>query len=152
MSQTVDANPLLYAANRSAPEHERALLLVEFLARGPDLVVLFWPVVMAYLRIATHPAVFPEPLSHSQAAANIEALMARPHVRVAGPGERFWELYRQVAHDVPPRGNDVPDAQIATLMLEHGVGVLWSRDRDFRKYRGITVRDPFNTKYGSGFG
>jgi hypothetical protein len=28
-------------------------------------------------------------------------------------------------------------------MLDNGVRLIWSRDRDFRKFRGIEVRDPF---------
>jgi len=30
----------------------------------------------------------------------------------------------------------------AALMRQHGVTTIYSRDRDFRKYDGITVRDP----------
>jgi hypothetical protein len=29
-------------------------------------------------------------------------------------------------------------------MLENGVRTIWTRDRDFRKFRGVTVRDPFS--------
>jgi len=28
-------------------------------------------------------------------------------------------------------------------MLENGVDQIWTHDRDYRKFRGITVRDPF---------
>jgi predicted nucleic acid-binding protein len=28
-------------------------------------------------------------------------------------------------------------------MQEHGVSTIWTHDRDFRKFDGITVRDPF---------
>jgi hypothetical protein len=27
------------------------------------------------------------------------------------------------------------------------VATIWSRDRDLRKFNGITVRDPFNDRY-----
>jgi predicted nucleic acid-binding protein len=29
-------------------------------------------------------------------------------------------------------------------MRQHGVAVIYTRDRDFRRYRGITVRDPIS--------
>jgi len=28
-------------------------------------------------------------------------------------------------------------------MRQHGATTIWSRDRDFLKFRGIKVRDPF---------
>jgi predicted nucleic acid-binding protein len=39
----------------------------------------------------------------------------------------------------------VPDAHLVALMLENGVRTIMTRDRDYRKFRGITVRDPFAT-------
>lgn len=33
-------------------------------------------------------------------------------------------------------------------MREHGVAVIWSRDRDLRKFDGIRVRDPFEGSPG----
>lgn len=152
MSQTLDTNVLLYASNDGAPEQQRAVALLRHLAAGPDLVVLLWPAVMGYLRIATHPAIFSHPLSHAEAMANVENLVARPHVRVVGEGERFWDIYREIAADVPPRGNGVPDAHLVALMVEHGITSIWSRDRDFRKYRSISAQDPFSDRYRDGFG
>ena len=143
MSQTIDVNVLLYASNTAAPEHDRATQLLPRLAEGPEIVVLLWPTIMGYLRIATHPAIFERPLSHAAAVANVESLLGRPQVRVAAEGDRFWDSYRDVASDVEPRGNAVPDAHLVGLMLEHGIGTLWTRDRDFRRYEGLTIRDPF---------
>ena len=98
---------------------------------------------MAYLRIATHPAVFARPLSHADARANVEALLALPHVQTAGEGEGFWRRFVEVADDVRPTGNLVPDAHLVGLMLEHGVRTIWTRDRDYRTFSGIRVHDPF---------
>jgi predicted nucleic acid-binding protein len=38
---------------------------------------------------------------------------------------------------------DADERHAATLMRQHGVAVIYSRDRDLRRYEGITVRDPF---------
>jgi predicted nucleic acid-binding protein len=40
-------------------------------------------------------------------------------------------------------GNDVPDAHLAALMRQHGVRLIWTRDRDFRTFDWIEPRDPF---------
>lgn len=42
-----------------------------------------------------------------------------------------------------PTGNLVPDAHLAALMLEHGVATIVTRDRDFRRFRGLSIDDPF---------
>lgn len=151
MSQTLDTNVLLYASNVDAPEHARATALLQHLAAGPELVVLLWPAMMSYVRIATHSAIFSRPLAHADAVANVEALVAHPHVRVVGESERFWESYRSVSTEVPTRGNGVPDAHLVGLMVDHGISTIWSRDRDFRKYRNIVVHDPFDDRYRDGF-
>ena len=143
MSYTIDANVLLYASDQSSPVHQRAREFVGRLADGPEIAYLFWPTVMAYLRIATHAAVFARPLSIVEAAGNIEQLLARPHVRTAGEGEAFWRTFVAVSDDALPSGNLVPDAHLVTLMLENDVRTIWTRDRDFRRFSRIKVRDPF---------
>jgi len=143
MSYTLDANVLLYASDESSPVHAKARALVEELAAGPEIAYLFWPTIMAYLRIATHPAVFARPLTAAEALGNIEQLLARPHVRTTGEQERFWARYREVAGAAVPTGNLVPDAHLVSLMLENDVRTIWTRDRDYRRFPAIQARDPF---------
>jgi toxin-antitoxin system PIN domain toxin len=150
VSFAIDANLLLYASDETSPLHERAVELLDQIAIGPEIAYLFWPVTMAYLRIATHPAVFARPLSHADARANVEGLLALPHVQAVGEGEDFWHRFTEVADDVAPTGNLVPDAHLVALMLANGVRTVWTRDRDFRKFTGIRVRDPFGTSSGRG--
>jgi toxin-antitoxin system PIN domain toxin len=142
MSATVDANVLLYASNRADPLHEPAVRLIQRLAEGPDVIYLFWPTLLAYLRISTHPAILSRPLSPRTAMENVEALLDRPHVRTTGEADGFWAIYRRTAGD-QARGNDVPDAHVAALMRQHGVRLIYTRDRDFRRFDGLEARDPF---------
>jgi len=102
-----------------------------------------WLVVMAYLRIATYPAIFGRPLSPAEAMGNVESLLQRPNVRTLGENDGFWEVYRQVTSRVLVRGNFVPDAHLAALLIQNGVTMVWTHDRDFQKFPGIRVRDPF---------
>ena len=143
MSQTVDANVLLYASDASSPRHKAARALLETIAAGPELTYLFWPTIMAYLRIATHPAVFSQPLPAADAIANVEALLDRPNVRAPGEQPEFWPRYRAVADEAAPTGNLVPDAHLVALMLQNEVRTIWTHDRDFRRFAGIELRDPF---------
>ena len=143
MSFAVDANLLLYASDEDSPLHEAAMELLDRIALGPEIAYLFWPVAMAYLRIATHPAIFAHPLSHADARANVEGLLALPHIQAIGEDDGFWGRFVEVADDVAPTGNLVPDAHLVALMLANGVRTIWTRDRDYRKFRGIRAHDPF---------
>jgi toxin-antitoxin system PIN domain toxin len=140
LSATVDTNVLLYAVNADEECHGRARELLQRLAGGPDLLYLFWPTIMGFLRIATHPAIFPDPLSPKQAMAVLAPLVARANVLTPGEGADFWSVYEATAGE-DTRGNHVPDAHLAALMRQHGVKVIYTRDRDFRRYSGIEPRD-----------
>jgi toxin-antitoxin system PIN domain toxin len=143
VSATVDANVLVYASNEGDPAHESARALVERLAAGPELVYLFWPAITGYLPIVTHPGILPRPLTPADATANVSHLLALPHVRAPGEEDGFWDLYRATAGG-HARGNEVADSHLAALMRQHGVAVIYTRDRDFRRFDGIEARDPFD--------
>lgn len=144
MSVTVDTNVLLYASDGASPRREAATTLLTSLAAGPGLVYLFWPVIMGYLRIATHPNVFENPLDPAAARANIDQLTSRPHVRCPGEGDNFWRTYQNLAGKDAIRGNLVTDSHIAALMLHHGVSTIYTADRDFRRFPGVTSVDPYS--------
>ena len=149
MSATIDANILVYASNQADPVHAQAGRLLQVLAAGPDLLYLFWPVVVGYLRIVSHSAILSRPLSPRDAAGNVESLLSRGHVRALGEGEGFWELFRATSRD-QARGNDVPDAHLVTLMRQHGVRRIYSRDAGLRRFADIEVVDPFASAPGGG--
>jgi toxin-antitoxin system PIN domain toxin len=142
VSSTLDANLLVYASNADDPAYTVARALLDQLAAGPDIVVLFWPVLLGYQRIVTHPAILPRPLSPRIAAANIQSLISQPHVRTPGEETGFWDRYRENGGE-SARGNDVPDTHLVALMRQHGVRTIYSRDRGLRRFDGIEVRDPF---------
>jgi toxin-antitoxin system PIN domain toxin len=143
MSATVDANVLVYASNESAAEHVRAKALVEGLLAGPALTTLFWPVLLSYLRIVTHPRIFDHPLPADRATAVIDQLVTAPSLQIVGEGDTFWPAYRTLDIGRAITGNDVPDAAIAAMMSAHGVSTIYTRDRGFRRFDGIRVLDPF---------
>ena len=144
MSATLDVNLLLYASDAESKRHERARTFLLDLVAGPQLVVVFWPTLMSYIRIATHPSIFARPLTPAVAMGNVQALLDAPTVSVAAEGVRFWETFTSIAIDADARGNLVPDAQLVALMRQHGVRTIWTHDRDFRRFLGIDVRDPFS--------
>ncbi len=142
MSFGVDVNILLYASDAGSPLHRKAADFIAQCAADREVFCLAWVTVMSYLRMATHPAIFERPLTHEEAARNIEALLNLPHCRVIGEEGEFWKTYRKITTDVPTRGNLVADAQLASVLATHGVKTICTHDRDFRKFPFLDVRDP----------
>jgi hypothetical protein len=143
MSYAVDANVLLYASDTSSPKHAAALRFLKQRASDPDLFCLAWSTLTAFLRIATHPRIFSRPLSPDDALGNVESLLRLPRVRILSEREGFLEIYRNVTSRFPVRGNLVPDAHLAALLLQHGVRTLYTVDQDFRKFDFLDVVEPF---------
>ena len=141
MTVTLDTNVLVYAENEDDPLHEPAKELLGRLAAGPDLFYLFWPALLGYVRVVTSRRILERPIDVRAALDNVSDLVDLPHVRTPGESEGFWRLYRATAGD-QVRGNQVPDAHLATLMRQHGVRIIYTRDRGFRRFEGIDVRDP----------
>ncbi len=143
MSYSLDVNVLLYASDSSSPNHGAARQFLESRPLEKELLCLAWPVIMAYLRISTHPRIFASPLSPKTALANIETLLALPQVRVLSETEGFLETYQEVTAGMSVRGNLVPDAHLAALLRQHDVRTLYTNDGDFRRFAFLEIRNPF---------
>lgn len=144
MSYSVDVNVLLYASDQASPRYDRALQFLQSRASDPELFCISWPTMMAYIRISTHPRIFSQPLSPEEALKNVESLIGLPRVRVLSEDEGFLAIYRQVTGKFPVRGNLVPDAHLAALLLQHGVTKIYTADSDFKKFEFLEVSNPFS--------
>lgn len=151
MTATLDVNLLVYAADETVDQHPRARALLDWVATDRSITYLFWPVVLGYLRIVTNPAILRSPLTPAEAIGDIDGLLRRPHIVVVGETEQFWTKFKDVARSTAPRGNLVPDAHLVSLMGQHGVSTIWTNDRDFRKFDGIRVKNPFDERFAAGF-
>jgi len=143
VSVSIDANVLVYADNVGDPSHPIARSLIDRLSAGPDLLYLFWPTILGYIRIVTNPRILRVPVPPGEAVRNIEGLLALPHVVTPGERDGFWQSYL-AAGGTSARGNLVPDTHLAALMRENGVRILYTRDRGFRRFDFLDVRDPFS--------
>lgn len=142
MSFGVDVNLLLYASDASSARHAESRLFVERCLDGPEVCCFAWQTLMSYVRLATHPAISAKPLSHRQAVADVQRLLAPPHVRTVVETDSFWPAYLQISAVLPLRGKLVPDAHLAAIMQCNGIKTLYTHDRDFRRFPFLDVRDP----------
>lgn len=137
----LDANLLLYARNRADPRHERAAGVVEEVLNGPRRVGLPWQTLTAFLRIATHPRVFPAPLTAETAVEQVREWLAAPASWVPVPTARHGEIFLELVAGARITGALVSDAHLAALAIEHGVAI-WSTDSDFARFEGLTWQNP----------
>jgi uncharacterized protein len=139
--QFVDANVLLHAVNERSREHVVARDWLHEALDGNEAVAFAWTVVLAFLRLSTHPAVFPHPLDPGQAADIVEFWLAAPPAVTVEPTRRHLPLLRGLLERAGTAGNLVSDAHLAALALEHGATVV-SFDRDFARFEGVALRLP----------
>lgn len=137
----VDANVLLHAVNRRAREHDAARAWLGAALGGGEAIAFAWTVVLAFLRLSTHPAVFPRPLTAGQAAESVEAWLGVAPAITIEPTRRHLPLLRGLLERAGTAGNLVGDAHLAALALEHGATVV-SFDRDFERFEGVKFRRP----------
>ena len=130
---TPDVNVLLAASRRDHPHHDVALAWLEqaLANTGHDLLILQPMVMSGFLRLATHPKVFPVPTPTAQALAFVEALLDSPGVSLATLGDEWPDLSR-LCREQALQGNDVPDAWLAAAVLRQGEHLV-SFDGDFRR-------------------
>jgi uncharacterized protein len=101
-------------------------------------VAFAWSVLTAFVRLATHPSVFHEPLTSAQAFDLIDGWLALPAVVVVHPADRHQTV---MLEPLGTAGNLVPDAHLAALAIEHGA-TLASSDHDFARFTGLRWMDP----------
>lgn len=146
MSGVVDTNVLLYAANTDVAEHAPARDLLARIGRSPDAWYLTEGIVYEFLRVATHPKVFPVPLAARDALAFVGALLGCSNVHVLVAGPRHWEVLAEILDDlVHPSGNLMFDVRTVALMREHGVSRIYTTDTDLLQFSGIEVRNPLRS-------
>ncbi|MGH9093002.1 MAG: TA system VapC family ribonuclease toxin, partial [Acidimicrobiales bacterium] len=113
--QVVDANVLLYAVNEDAAQHHRARGWLDGALNGSETVGFAWIVLLAFLRLATRPGLFPRPLSVEAATDTLDLWLAQPPAVLLEPTRRHPTVLRDLLTRVGTGGNLVNDAHLAAL-------------------------------------
>ncbi|HVE83809.1 MAG TPA: TA system VapC family ribonuclease toxin [Myxococcales bacterium] len=139
----VDTNILVYARRSELPHHRKARALLFALAEGEARWALPWPCAYEFLKTVTHPRIFRRPSSLEDAMEDLESLLDSPSLVMLGQGPSHRTHLRRVVLGGAAIGATVHDGHIAALALEHGVTELLTADRDFARFPGLRVRNPF---------
>jgi toxin-antitoxin system PIN domain toxin len=141
----LDANLLLCAVDKGAPQHEPAAEWMTEQMNGSKRVGFPWQSLAAFLRISTHPRAFQRPLAPATAWARITDWLSAPVAWIPQPGPEHARILGKLVTTYEVTGNLVPDAQLAALALEHGVPVC-SADTDFARFKELRWIDPLGAR------
>ena len=141
--QAVDTNILIYAEVESSKHHERARDILKKLAEGANPWAIPWPCVYEFLRVATHPRVFHPPAPLDIVLEDLRQLLASPSLVLLTETDRHFSALDETIRQAGAAGNLIHDAHIAALCLEHGISELITGDRDFSRFTGLKIINPF---------
>lgn len=139
-----DANLLIYAVNQDAAAHAPAREWLQQTLSGDTPVGLTWLVLIAFIRITTHPRILAHPLSAEQALSYVSGWLEQPYVKPLHPGDRHWLILSRLLREHTTGGNLTNDAHLAAIAIEHG-GVLASADHDFQRFEGLAFCNPLQS-------
>jgi uncharacterized protein len=136
----VDTNILIYAHREELPQHETAKTRLTALAEGGKRWAIPVFCLGEWMRVVTHPKLFDDPHTASEAGEALSRLLEAPSVTVLSPGRQYWRLLREAVEEADAVGNLVFDAQIVAVCRESGVRELLTEDRDFDRFRDFSTK------------
>jgi toxin-antitoxin system PIN domain toxin len=136
----VDANLLVYAHSKRAPNHGRARDWLDAQLSGRRRVGLPWESVLAFVRLISNPRVHPHPQPIADAWAQVGDWLSAPPAWIPLPTDRHLDVLTDLVPAVG-RSELLPDAHLAALAIEHGL-VLASADRDFARFDNLRWMNP----------
>jgi toxin-antitoxin system PIN domain toxin len=137
----VDGNLLLFAADASAPAHERAAAWLTAQLSGGRRVGLPWEALNAFLRISTHPRAAAHPLTVREAWRFVQEWLSVPVAWVPVATDAHGDVLGALLAKYQLTGNLIPDAHLAAIAIEHGLEVC-SADTDFARFTEIRWTNP----------
>jgi toxin-antitoxin system PIN domain toxin len=139
----VDTNILVYAANPRAPHSDECLALLESWTRQSAAWCLTWGICYEFMRVVTHANVFRSPWSAAQALQFLEELQLSPGFYILTATERHAAVLARTVAEMPElSGNRMHDLHTAVLMREHGIRVIYTRDKGFQRFPFLEPVDP----------
>ena len=137
----LDVNVCIYAFRQDYTQHDDARAWLTTALEGAEAIAVADEVLAAVVRITTNHRTLRHPATAATALAFCDAVRAAPAAVEVRPTRRRWEIFSRLVDHLGLRGNDVPDAFLAALALEHGA-TLATFDRGFNRFPGLSVLDP----------
>jgi toxin-antitoxin system PIN domain toxin len=139
----LDVNILVYAFRRDSPGHVDFKQWLNDLTNGLEPFGVADVVLSAFVRITTHPKIFRDPSSATEAFHFVDELQQAPGFVRTNPLARHWEIFRHLCELTDARGSIVSDGYLAALAIETD-SELVSADRGLGRWPGLKWRHPLD--------
>ena len=98
----IDLNILLYAVNEDSAHHDVIRVWWDEALNGDEPVGLPWIVLLGFIRIATNPLIFPNPLKPDTAITKVDGWLSHQNTRLLQERDGHWNILpRLMAEAVP---------------------------------------------------
>jgi uncharacterized protein len=136
-----DSTVLIYAVHEEAKHHKAALAWLDGTLSAGEAVIMPWLSLVSFVRVSTHPDLYPRPLPIEDALENVDAWLDVPGVITGDPDRHHSRRMRELLNYSGIGGNLVNDAHLAALALQYGATVV-TYDHDFALFPSVRWERP----------
>jgi uncharacterized protein len=136
-----DVNVLIYAFRQDVPQHAICRPWLDRIIQSDTRFGVSPLALGAVVRITTNPRTYVTPSTIEEAFGFCEDLLGQPHCQVVDPGDRHWDIFRQLCIDTDTRGSRATDTWFAALSIEWGCEWI-TLDRDYARFPGLKWQAP----------
>lgn len=136
-----DSTVLIYAVHEEAKHHKAALAWLDGALSAGEAVIMPWLSLVSFVRVSTHPDLYPRPLPIEDALENVDAWLGVPGVIMGDPDRHHSRRMRELLNYSGIGGNLVNDAHLAALALQYGATVV-TYDHDFALFPSVRWERP----------
>ena len=137
----VDTNILLFAINSDSAKHKQAQ---KFLEDNAGELEIAHQNVLEAIRVVTHRS-FSQPMNLKDALSAV--LSIAKSCFIISPNQNTYYLAIELIKNYKLSGNRIFDAYLAATALSNGISAIATDNtRDFKKFKGITIINPFVEK------
>ena len=134
----IDSNILVYAINADSPKYN---LAKKFLLENSRNLHIAHQNVLETYRILTHPK-FPNPMNPKNAMSSILAVAGS--CKILSPNNKTYYLVLELIRLYKPKVNHVFDVYLVATALSNEISLIATDNvRDFKKFRGVKIINPF---------
>ena len=143
MTAVVDANVLLYAADRDSPFHKRSQRWLQTQLSRSGTVGFSWVALLGFASIDTNSSIMCSAATPDEAFDFIDDWLAQPGSEIPHPTPSHSSVIRHLLKATGAAANLVNDAHLAALALarEHNASVC-PCDAEFERFDGIRRIEP----------
>lgn len=133
-----DVNVLLYAYDDASAHHRTARRWLEGALSGTEPTGFPWVTLLGFIRLGTHPAVYPQPMSAGEAIAIVSDWTAQPYASLLHPGDRHLAILDRLLDEAGVAADLTTDAHLAATAIE-SEATLTTFDADFHRFQGLRL-------------